>query len=100
MPSLPGDIAEVFARFAKAVQDDDEAAYCAVLAPDVLPQPELFHRNAANVRSGNLRMHLRRVDVEGPVATVFFDLLGPRGAADGGAVSLTLETAGWRLRQL
>ncbi len=101
MPDPHDLIAEAFAVFARAVQDGDLQAFEALCVEDAPPETELFARNSEKLRAAGWSMRILRIDQEGAVAEVGFELLDSSGqVVDEASVTFTEESQGWRLRAL
>jgi len=100
-PPSPPPLVAAFSRLREALGNANVDAYRALLVGDAAPQDALFLRNARNLKDGGLTLVLRGATEEGGVATVGFDVVDAAGTVkDRGQVVYTLETDGWRLRQL
>lgn len=94
------EIAKKFARFAEAVQQGDAAAYQALCVSDAPPELELFEENSKKLREAGWKLRIRRIDQEGQVAEVTFDVVGKEDVVDEAQVTFTEEADGWRIRSL
>lgn len=95
------EITELFARFAKAVEEGDSAAYETLCVDDMPPETELFERNSEKVRAAKQKLRVQRIDQEGEVAEVRFELVDASGGVvDEGMIVCTEEPRGWRIRAL
>lgn len=95
------EIAAQFARFSAAVEEGDSAAFLALCVDDAPPQIELFEENSQKVKEQGWKLRIRRIDQEGDIAEVGFQVVGPAGdEVDEGMVTFSLEHDGWRLRSL
>jgi len=94
-------ITNVFTHFCDAVKRQDRASYEALTVADVLPQTDLFLANSQKVNDDNFSLRINRIEQEGEVAEVFFDLIGKSGEnLDEGMITMTLEADTWRIRSL
>jgi hypothetical protein len=99
-PAL-NDFKELFSHFEAAVKKGDSAAFEALCAEDVPPQTALFEKNAARVREAKWDLRLKSVTHTGDAAELTFSVLDEDGAeVDEGAVTVTLEGSGWKIREL
>lgn len=95
------EIAALFARFKMAVERGDAQAYEALCVEDAPPETELFERNSEKVRAARQRLRIQRIEQEGEVAEVRFELVDEGGAVvDEGMIVCTEEAQGWRIRAL
>jgi hypothetical protein len=94
------EIAQKFARFASAAQQGDAAAFEALCVLDAPPEVELFEENSKKVREAGWKLRIRRIDQEGEVAEVTFDVVNGDEVIDEAQVTFTEEADGWRIRSL
>jgi hypothetical protein len=95
------EIAELFGRFKEAVQQGDTSSYESICVDDAPPETELFKKNSEKVRGGGWKLRIKRIDQEGEVAEVTFDVVGSDGEViDEAQVTFTEEAVGWRIRSL
>lgn len=101
MPDSHQQLVQLFQRFREAVLSGDADAFERLTAKDVPPQRELFARNSERVRAGKMDLELRRIEQEGLMATVTFELRDVRGdRVDEGELVASEEAEGWRIRSL
>jgi hypothetical protein len=94
-------IAGVFDNFCEAVKKEDGDSFAALTVADVLPQTDLFLANSQKVNQERSSLRINRIEQEGDVAEVFFDLIGKSGESlDEGMLTMTLEADTWRIRSL
>lgn len=96
---LHQDVEAAFHRFAAAVTRADSAAFEALCCRDVPPQTALFHKNATLVKDAGGSLLLRRVETQGDMARVQFDVRSGAQVHQAELV-LTREPEGWRIRAL
>ena len=95
------EIAAQFKKFADAVSAGDAQAYEALCVADAPPETELFQRNSDKVQAEGWKLRIKRIDQEGEVAEVTFDLVAKDGEIiDEGLVTFTEEAQGWLVRSL
>jgi hypothetical protein len=95
------EIAAQFSRFAAAVASSDVDAFEALCVNDAPPEVDLFQRNAEKVAAEGWKLRIKRIDQEGEVAEVTFDLVAADGEViDEGLVTFTEEASGWLIRAL
>jgi hypothetical protein len=102
MPTDPHDeIAARFAAFKRAVEQGDTDAYRALCVEDAPAETQLFEQNSEKVREHGWKLRLRRIEQEGEVAEVGFEVLTKDGeVVDDAVVTFTEEADGWRIRSL
>jgi hypothetical protein len=95
------EIAEQFKRFAAAVSAGDASAFEALCVSDAPPEVELFERNSEKVKAEGWKLRIKRIDQEGEVAEVTFDVVAKDGeVVDEAMVTFTEEATGWLVRSL
>lgn len=92
---------QLFTRFQAAVRDGDATAFAKLSARDVGPQIQRFRSNSEKVRQGKWALSLSRIEHEGQLATVFFEVRDNGGTVlDVGSLVASEEPEGWRIRSL
>lgn len=94
------EIAQKFARFAEAAQQGDAETYQSLCVNDAPAELELFEENSKKLRDGGLKLRIRRIDQEGQVAEVTFEVVGEDDVVDEAQLTFTEEADGWRIRSL
>ena len=95
------EIADHFATFAAAVATGDTDAYRALCVEDAPPETPLFEANSEKVREHGWQLKLRRIEQEGEMAELTFEVVDGAGdIVDEATVTFTEEADGWRIRSL
>ncbi len=94
-------IADVFKQFCDALKREDNSSFEALTVHDVHPQTDIFLANSQKLNQAKMGLRIKRIEQEGEVAEVFFDLVGADGASvDEGMLTMTQEADTWRIRSL
>ena len=94
------EIQGVFKSFQTALAAKDGPAFDALCVEDEVPQTDLFLENAESLAEAGLLLRITRIDQEGEVAEVAFDVVEGDNPIDEGVLTMTLEAQGWRIRSL
>lgn len=95
------EIAERFKAFAQAAATGDVDAFRELCVEDAPPETQLFLANSEKVREHGWGMKLRRIEQEGEVAEVTFEITDTDGSVvDEAVVTFSEEADGWRIRSL
>lgn len=94
-------IVDVFKKFCDALNREDGASFEALTVHDVNPQTDIFLANSQQLKQSRMELRIKRIEQEGDVAEVFFDLIGADGVSeDEGMLTMTQEADTWRIRSL
>jgi len=92
---------QLFHKFEVAVRNGDATAYAKLSARDVGPQIQRFRANSERVRQGKWALALSRIEHQGQLATLFFEVRDNGGTVlDVGSLVASEEPEGWRIRSL